>query len=65
MATFADLRQQASFVNAAAAVRNYEVDPRMEYRTIAGASPITKLYFDVALHPSSHLSLPKAYKDRS
>ena len=30
--------QEANFANAAAAVRNYHVDPRVEYRTIAGVN---------------------------
>ena len=29
-------RKEVSFMNAAAAVRNYQVEPRLEYRTIAG-----------------------------
>jgi len=29
-------KQEAAFMNAAAAVRDYNVDPRLEYRTIAG-----------------------------
>jgi hypothetical protein len=29
-------KQQAAFVNAAAAVNDYYVNPRLEYKTIAG-----------------------------
>lgn len=29
-------RQEAAFLNAAAAVRNYQLEPRLEYKTIAG-----------------------------
>jgi V-type H+-transporting ATPase subunit B len=29
-------KQEAAFLNASAAVRNYNVEPRLEYRTIAG-----------------------------
>ena len=29
-------RQEAAFLNASAAVRDYNVEPRLEYRTIAG-----------------------------
>jgi V-type H+-transporting ATPase subunit B len=32
------MSKEAAFINAAAAVRDYSVDPRLEYRTIAGVN---------------------------